>query len=188
MCVTNFPVPGCGSIKTDLLLCWVPLCLRNWLLEVNISVFLFLWIGFTDLLSGHRGHREPLAAPVAPLPPQPRHRTPFQPPVPSVLAPVRCQALPSQVCSCPCWTLVLASVTPCAGARGCPQLPQPAPLPHGGAETGPGWCFHAVLTVVKQAVVPALPLHCKSISFTEKKKDILLVVPCFFNSAISCFF
>lgn len=29
--------------------------------------------------------------------------------------------------------------------RGCPQLPQPAPLPHRGADTGPGWCWYTAL-------------------------------------------
>lgn len=127
MCASAFPVPVCGSIKIDLLLCWVPLCLGIWLLEVNISVFLFYWIGFTDLLSGHW---EPLGDPMAPLPPHPWHKIPFHPPVPSFLAPVRCHspAQPwapwGQVCSCPCQTLILASVTFGAGAvPSCPSLP-----------------------------------------------------------------
>lgn len=166
MCVAAFPVPGCGSIKTDLLLCWIPLSLGNWL-EVSISVFLFQWMAFTDLLSGPW---EPFGAPWHLC--HPTHGT-FQPPVPSVLAPVRCHspaqpwAPRGQVCSCPCQTLLRASVTfgvPWA-APSCPSLPHSL----GGCWHSPWLVLLCSFAGVKQAVVWALPLHHKSISITGKK-------------------
>lgn len=121
MCVAAFPVPGCGSIKTDLLLCWVPLCLGNWL-EVSISVFLFQWMAFTDLLSGPW---EPFGAP-------------WHISAPSAISPCTSempQPCPAMGTTGPGLLMPLPDPAPCLChpwcALGCPQLPQPAPLPRG---------------------------------------------------------
>lgn len=131
ICVAAFPVPGCGSIKIDSFFCWVPVCLEDWLLEVNISVFLFIGLIYWLAVRAQRAQR-------APVPPHPWHRTPSQPPVP----PVRCHspaqpwALQSQVCSCP-----QSCSLPLSHTLGVPWgVPS---LSHSldGAEAGPGWCF-----------------------------------------------
>lgn len=164
ICVTPFPVAGCGSIRIDLLLCWVSLCLGNWWLEMNISVFQFQWTGFTDLLSGHRGHWEPLAAPMAqdPIsaPSATRPCTSEMPqPCPALLmslpapAPWLCHTL----WWCPGWC---PGVSPAAPA--CPTLSQ-------GCWDRPWLLLFCSFTVAKQTVVSALPLYHKSISITEKK-------------------
>lgn len=146
ICVAAFPVAGCGSIKTDLL-CWVSLCLGNWLLEVNISVFLFQWVGFIDLLSGQQRALRALRNPHGTSATPPMAQDPIS--APSAISP--CSSEMPKPCPAmgtgepglpyPCQPLLLAFVT----YFGCPQLPQPAPLPHEGAETGPGWCCSAVL-------------------------------------------
>lgn len=110
---------------------------------------------FTDMLSGHRGH-----------PCHPTHGTGphLSPQCHQCHSPAQPWALQSQVCSCPCPTLRLASVTHFGGALGCPQ---PVPLPRGGWGR-PCLVLSCSFTVLKQAVVSALTLYCKSIYITEK--------------------